>query len=333
MSICSDRLRSYGSCSIDKNGELFMEITKEQFMSTVEYHKRIIKRIGIITKIMIVFSVLCVLTCAVTAAAFIASRNKDILDIAMTAIAASVLILLIFSLYGNTVSKKYDHCPASKNISGLMKKLRNEYFTNDYMSWASGLLRTENDVLCRGFIRRSLISANLFRGEFDIAFRANIPDNELFRKDRFYELCYLSNVMNYQFAAGGDREAAENAYRRFNELFYSGLIDTSIFSTMILAVDSEITYSMEHGNWERAIYYIDMFSLVYESELHKGLYGAAVEYAAHMMNKAEALYHLGYAEEARALIGAWIEYLRPFPYRYNKAQQLLSAASQGGLSQ
>lgn len=51
MSICSDRLRSYGSCSIDKNGELFMEITKEQFMSTVEYHKRIIKRIGIITKI------------------------------------------------------------------------------------------------------------------------------------------------------------------------------------------------------------------------------------------------------------------------------------------
>ncbi|MGN0693133.1 MAG: hypothetical protein ACI4K7_12355, partial [Oscillospiraceae bacterium] len=65
----------------------------------------------------------------------------------------------------------------------------------------------------------------------------------------------------------------------------------------------------------------------------KGLYGANVEYAAHMMNKAAALYHLGYAAEARALIGEWIEYLRPFPYRYNKAQQLLSAASQGGTIQ
>lgn len=310
-----------------------MEITKEQFLSTLENQKRIIKKIGIITKIMVAVSVLCVLTCIVTVSAYMASGNKDILDIAMTAIAASVLVLMIFSLYSNTVSKKYDHCPPSKNVTGLMKKLRSEYFSNDYMSWASGLLRTENDVLCRGFIRRSLISANLFRGEFDIAFRANIPDNELFKKDRFYELCYLTNVMYYQFAAGGNREAAENAYRSFNSLYYSGLIDTSIFSTMLLAVDCEITYSMEHGAWDRALYYIDMFSAAYESELQKGLYGANVEYAAHMMNKAAALYHLGYAAEARALIGEWIEYLRPFPYRYNKAQQLLSAASQGGTIQ
>lgn len=310
-----------------------MEITKEQFMNILEAQKKTVKKLNTAAAILTVASLVGLAAFIVSAAACLLSDNKDTFYyIAAAALAVSVIIYLILSLVCIGAAKKYDHVSPSGNISALTKKLRSEYCTNDFMSWASGLLRTEKNILNRGYIRNALIDSNFFRGEFDIAFRTNIPDNELFQKDRAYELYYLKNVMLYQYSAGGDLGAAENAYRAFNEL-YSSCIDRSILTNVLLAVDCEVLYSMMHGDWERAIYYIDILAAGYEDQLKKGLYGITAEYAANMTYKAEALLHLGHADEARALMSQWAEYLRPFPYRYNKAMQLLNAAEQGGISQ
>ncbi|MCI5751382.1 MAG: hypothetical protein MR038_02710 [Oscillospiraceae bacterium] len=309
-----------------------MEITKEQFMNILEAQKKTVKKLNTAAAILTVASLVGLAAFIVSAAAYLISDSSAAQTAFLTSLAVSVIMYLILSLVCIGAAKKYDHISPSVNISALTKKLRSEYCTNDFMSWASGLLRTEKNILNRGYIRNALIDSNFFRGEFDIAFRTNIPDNELFQKDRAYELYYLKNVMLYQYSAGGDLGAAENAYRAFNEL-YSSCIDRSILTNVLLAVDCEVLYSMMHGDWERAIYYIDILAAGYEDQLKKRLYGITAEYAANMTYKAEALLRLGHADEARALMSQWAEYLRPFPYRYNKAMQLLNAAEQGGISQ
>lgn len=309
-----------------------MEITKEQFMNILEAQKRTVKKLNTAAAILTVASLVGLAAFIVSAAAYLILDSSAARTAFLTSLAVSVIMYLILSLVCIGAAKKYDHVCPSQNISALTKKLRSEYCTNDFMSWASGLLRTEKNILNRGYIRNALIDSNFIRGEFDIAFRTNIPDNELFQKDRAYELYYLKNVMLYQYHAGGDLGAAENAYRAFNEL-YSSCIDRSILSNVIQAVDCEVLYSMMRGDWERAIYYIDILAAGYEDQLKKGLYGITAEYAANMTYKAEALLHLGHAGEARALMSQWAEYLRPFPYRYNKAMQLMNAAEQGGISQ
>ncbi|MGN0695642.1 MAG: hypothetical protein ACI4J5_02630 [Oscillospiraceae bacterium] len=311
-----------------------MEITKEQFINIMEAQKKTVKKLNTAASVLTVGSMVGLAAFLVSSAAYMASDKKDIFYyISAAALAVSVFMYLILSLICIGAAKKYDHISPSRNISALTKKLRSEYCTNDFMSWASGLLNTEKNILNRGYIRNTLISSNFFRGEFDIAFRTNIPDNELFRKDRTYELDYLKNVMLYQYYAGGDLEAAENAYRAFNELYSGSCIDRSILTNTIMAVDCEALYSMMHGDWERTIYYLDILAEGYEDQLKNGLYGITAEYAANMTYKAEALLHLGHADEAKALMSQWAEYLRPFPYRYNKAVQLLNAAEQGGTSQ
>lgn len=310
-----------------------MNITKEMFQSAKEKKMKRMRIYNIISAISVitVFALDGIVLIIALKGIFTMGASSSLQSLkALLLINVLALILYyLFTLFSDRFLTKERHFPLSSNIDHLMKKLMKDYYSNDFMSWAANLMCTEKKLLCRGFARRLLIDGNIFRGEFEIAMRNNVYDRELFDKDSYYELYYLSfrACCYYQLPNGANY--AEEAYRSFWQLFENGPVDRGDSIFLSLALETEISHAAFHGQWQEVLNLTDIFCTAYSDFVTRSQEtGTRIEYSMIMMRKAEALYHQGRSDEAMAIANEWAEYLRPFPYQYNKAQQLLQEISQ-----
>lgn len=309
-----------------------MNITAEQFKNALDRKKKRMKIFNIISLIYLIalfaFFAAIFVFFAADVLAGLNTSDKSYLKIVLILFAAEMLLNALFTLFSNPFLNRERHYPLSTDIENLSKKLAKDYYSNDFMSWAQSILSREKKLMCRGHVRRLLIGGNIFRGELDIALRNNVYDEELFRRDRYYELIFLHFNICCFYNMPGSAEPADDAYRRFWALYDSGLIDREDALSLTLALCTEIEHDSFYGEWQKVYDYTDILLITFADLLKAPQAGGRIEYASLMMTRAEALYHLGRSDEAKALLSEWAEYLRAFPYQYNKSQRLLQNISQ-----
>lgn len=308
-----------------------MNITKEQYIRASERRSDQVKRLNAGTKRCMTLIYILVGISAVFFVLDMISQKIINLVIFLVLCAAAVLVFILMKRSVSDYTVKECHTPATTELSELEGLMNNESYSNDFISKANYLLSAEKDPYARGYIRKLLTFGYFFRGEFDIAFRTNYRDEELFEKDSFYELVYLKNTAFYYFnmpSTTGGTEYGEEAYRKFNELLDSGKVSMKNLPVLNVVLECELNYAMTHGDWQKALDYIDIISISFKNVEQSPHMGVKIEYAQLMLSKAEALFHLGRTAEAKELAFDRAEYLRAFPYQYDRSQQLLRDISE-----
>lgn len=308
-----------------------MNISNEQYKNATERKNDRIKRINAAQKkCMTVIYILV----GVSAVFFVLDTiSKKVINLVIFILlwAAAAVIYILMRKSVNDFAVKECHTPVSSSIQELQKLLGAESYSDNFMSKANYLLSAEKDIFARGHIRDLLTSGYFFRGEFDTAFRTNYRDEELFQKDRYYELVYLKNTAFYYLnmpSTTGGTEYGEEAYRDLSELCKSGAVNMKDISVLNAVLSCDIDYALAHGDFRKAIDNIDILSAAYKNIEQPQSFGVRVEYAELILKKAEAMQGLGQGREAKAMLFEWAEYLRPFHYQYNKSQRLLQEISQ-----
>ncbi|MCI5751383.1 MAG: hypothetical protein MR038_02715 [Oscillospiraceae bacterium] len=308
-----------------------MNITSEQYQNAITSRNDQIKRLNAGTKRSMTIIYILIGLSLVFFIIDLISKNIINLIIVLLLWGAAALLFYLMRKNISDYTVKECHTPHSSDIADLEKLMNAESFSNDFVRMANQLLSKETDICARGYIRRLLTGGYFFRGEFDIAFRTNYCDEELFAKDKYYELVYLQNVVFYYFnmpSTTGGTEYGEEAYRHFEDLCAGGKVNMKNISVLNVVVSCELNYAAAHGDWQRVLDYMDIISHSYKNVEQSPSFGAKAEYAELMLKKAEALYNLGQIHEAKVLLFDWSEYLKPFPYQYNKAQRLMQDISQ-----
>lgn len=308
-----------------------MNITKEQYQNSIDRRNEQIKRLNSGTKRSMTIIYVLVGLSLVFFILDLISRKLINLIIVLLLWGAAALLFFLMKKNINDFTVKECHTPSDQHIADLEKVMNTASFSNSFVARANQLLSSETNIYARGHIRKLLTCGYFFRGEFDIAFRTNYRDEELFAKDRFYELVYLKNIVYYYFnmpSTTGGTEYGEEAYRQFQELCGSGKVNMKNLSVLSTVLSCEIDYALAHGDWQRVLDYVDIISIAYKNvEQSQGL-GVKAEYAELMVKKAEAMYNLGQLHEAKTLLFDWSDYLKHFPYQYNRSQQLMQAVTQ-----
>ncbi|MGN0695643.1 MAG: hypothetical protein ACI4J5_02635 [Oscillospiraceae bacterium] len=308
-----------------------MNITSEQYQNAIDRSSDQIKRLNAGTKrSMTIIYILIGLSLVLFIIDLI---SKSIINLIIVLLLWGAVVLLYYLMKKNIsdYTVKECHTPHKPEIADLEKLMNSGSYSNGFVSTANQLLSKETDICARGHIRKLLTCGYFFRGEFDIAFRTNYRDEELFAKDKYYELVYLKNVAFYYFnmpSTTGGTEYGEEAYRQFQEICGSGRVNMKNLSVLNVVIGCEIDYALAHGDWQKTLGYIDIISAAYKNIEQSQSFGVKAEYAELMVKKAEALYNLGQPHEAKVLLFDWSEYLKKFPYQYNKSQQLMQAVSQ-----
>ncbi|MGN0695644.1 MAG: hypothetical protein ACI4J5_02640 [Oscillospiraceae bacterium] len=309
-----------------------MNITREQFISALEQKKKRIRKFNRRSKLMIVSFFFCLGISVIFIFISIALNSSAlfcnlILFIGITFLIIGAELYIINRRMTNTVCIEENHYPPSVNILRLEDVLSDEYYSNYFMSQAEKMLSAEKDILIKGHIRDQLVSGYLFRGESETAAQNNILDKELFRKDRYYELIYLNELMQYDLSFDPPRSIEDN-YRRFTELFESDKVNKNDPAVLLAALICEMDHACAQNEPQKVLDSLDIISAAYGAPEKINKSGVKTEYAALMITRADALYQLGKCDEAQALALEWSEYLRLFPYQYGKAQRLLQKFSQ-----
>lgn len=308
-----------------------MNVTEEQYQRAAERRNDRIKRIDAAQKKCMTVIFIIVGISAVFCIIGIISKKVIFTVIFLLLLAAAAVVYILMRKSVSEFSVKELHTPVSSSVRELQKLLSTGSYSDDFMSRANYLLSAEKDIYARGHIRDMLTSGYFFRGEFDTAFRTNFRDEELFQKDRYYELVYLKNTAFYYFnmpSTTGGTEYGEEAYRNFTELCKSGSVNMKDISVLNAMLSCEIDYALAHGDHRKALDNIDILSAAYNNAEQSHSVGSKTEYAELILRKTEAMNGLGQGREAKDMLFEQAEYLKPFPYRYNKAQQLLQAVSQ-----
>lgn len=308
-----------------------MNITKEQYQNGINRNNEQIKRLNSGTKRSITIVCVLILLSLVFFILDLISKKLINLIIVLLLWGSAALLYFLMKKNINDYTIKECHTTSDAHISDLEKLMNSGSFSNGFVSRANYLLSSETNIYARGHIRKLLTCGYFFRGEFDIAFRTNYRDEELFAKDKYYELVYLKNIVYYYFnmpSTTGGTEYGEEAYRQFQELCNSGKVNMKNLSVLNVVISCEIDYALAHGDWQRALDYIDIISIAYKNVEQSQSFGVKAEYAELMMKKAEAMYNLGQLHDAKTLLFDWSDYLKHFPYQYNKSQQLMQTISQ-----
>ena len=217
-----------------------------------------------------------------------------------------------------------DHIKPDKYIIAASNAVLEAPFSPAAEKAVNNALAAETDSKRCAYLRALLFDHNCVTGDFDSAYRALFKDEELFSTDKFAELRYYANLVNYYVSCPsttGSTEYAEEAYRNFERVYEEYSPSQNDFQAINYAMDVHIIMSYHRGDWQLCY---DLSSLRLELFLRKSGESPVTEpaLAVDKLMQADCLCHLGDYKEALRLCEEALPSLESIKYQETKAKHL-----------
>lgn len=239
----------------------------------------------------------------IISAVFIFIKPLIGISIAVPTIIFFIVSFFIIQKKEKAICLEREHYSPSGKFILALKELEKDCFSPTAANKFNELLTEEKDIRTRAIIRNLIADVCFIKGDYNSAYRAIYKDEELFKKDPFFELVYYSDLLRYyvsKTSTTGSTEYAEEAYRSFVSVFDKLPEEKIDFSSYCYANVSQIYLSYHRGDCAKCIEHIDILLEISADNVSKNNFVAA-ESALYELMKAECLEKMGRYEEALEL--------------------------------
>ena len=287
-------------------------ITKEEYIAAAEKHIRK-SRINLI--ITMVYTLILVIT------TFVLSTNRS-------GNPSQHLLMLIILLASSAVisgnSRKASHYKTNFAIAKALQSYNNFPYTAHSEGVITEQIIKENDPFRRAALQHILRVHYTINGNPDAAYKVLINDVSLFAADRFYELQYLNDLLNFYAEFGNDPGSlryADEAAMKFDSITAAFPKLKKDFQVIEKDFDNCIMLSFAHGDYRRCADLLEARMNIYRKRKESSN-SVKIHLAMDGIMTAECLFRLGDPRGALILCDEYAPALADINYQKYIADDL-----------